>query len=84
MGWFSSGKRMTHKEFDRVLHETTSLNVTEREYVKGFFAKYLASGISKEEVIHAIRALKAQSGDSIDHYEADALQERLLQLFQSK
>lgn len=81
MGWFSSGKRVTRKELEQILRDTPALNAVEREYVKGVFAKYLSSGISKEEAERAIRELKLSLGDTVDRYEAEHLRERLLRLF---
>ena len=83
MGWFfSSGKRMNRKELERILRETSSLGVAEREYVKGIFAKYLSDGISKMEAERAIRELKVQMGDVVSTYEADELRSRLLRVFE--
>ena len=84
MGWFfSSGKRIKRKEFERILRDTPSLGVAEREYVKGVFAQYLSSGsISKDEAKRAIHALKTQMADVISRYEADELQSRLLRMFE--
>ena len=83
MGWFfSSGKRVQRKEFERVLRETPSLGVAEREYVKGIFSKYLSDGISRVEAERAIRELKLQTGDVVNTYEADELRARLLRVFE--
>lgn len=81
MGWFSSGKRVTRKQLEQILRDTTVLSQAEREYVKGVFTKYLSDGISKEEAERAVRELKLQTGDVIDPHEADELRSRLLQLF---
>lgn len=83
MGWFfSSGKRVKRKEFERIIRETPSLSVAEREYVKGIFAKYLSDGISKMEAERAIRELKLQMGDVVSTFEADELRSRLLRVFE--
>ncbi|MBI4449667.1 hypothetical protein HY634_01280 [Candidatus Uhrbacteria bacterium] len=82
MGWFfSSGKRIKRKELERILRETPSLGVAEREYVKGVFAKYLSGGVSKTEATRAIHELKRQMADVISTYEADELHARLLRVF---
>ncbi len=82
MGWFfSSGKRIQRKEFERILRDTPSLGVAEREYVKGVFTKYLSGGVSKAEAERAVRELRLQTGDAIDSYEADELRSRLLRVF---
>lgn len=84
MGWFfSSGKRVKRKEFERILRETPSLGMAEREYVKGVFLKYLSDGISKAEAERAIRELKLQMGDVVSTYEAEELRSRLLRVFES-
>lgn len=79
MSWFSSDSKIIKpSDLDKLLHDISSLDRAEREYVKGVFTKYKDGYINKEDVVKAIRELKLNTGDIIDPAEAEAIKDKLL------
>ena len=78
MGLFSSGKRISRAKLEKLLRRISVLELSEREYVKGLFSRYESGRISRLEVKEAVRRLKFDKSDGIDHNEAEAIKSELL------
>lgn len=78
MGLFSSSKRISRVKLEKLLRRISVLDLSERKYVKGLFSQYESGGISRLEVVDAVRKLKFDKSDGIDRNEAEAIKIELL------
>lgn len=78
MGLFSSTKRMSMRELEDILRDVSSLQGSERAYVRGVFSKYDSGGISKRDVRLAAREMMHDTSDIIGRAEARAIKRALL------
>lgn len=78
MGLFSSEKKISKQKLDELLKNIPYIENSEREYIKGLFSRYQSGGISKLEVEKTVRALKIDTSDKIDKFEAEKVKEELL------
>lgn len=78
MGVFSSSKRISRVKLEKLLRRISVLDLSERKYVKGLFSQYESGGISRLEVVDAVRKLKFDKSDGIDRNEAEAIKIELL------
>ena len=79
MAWFTSSKKLTIKQIDKLLKKIRSIDSFEREYVKGLFRQYESGGITKREVELAVRDMRLNTSDQIDRQEAEKIKAELLE-----
>ena len=76
--WFTSSRKLTLREVDKILRKIKSIDAFGREYIKGIFRQYESGGITQREVAEAVRDMRTNSMDQIDRQEAEAVEAELL------
>lgn len=76
--WFTSSKKLTLRQVDKLLRQIKSIDSFEREYVKGLFRQYESGGITAKEVEETVRDMRINTSDQIDRQEAEKIKMELI------
>lgn len=72
-------------QLEDILRDVTSLMPRERDYVLGVFSQYRSgSGLSKREILLAVKEMKRNGSDHISQSEANNIRYALLEALEAE